>query len=77
MEGEREILTVLCPFLSFYLDTGLLQIEIISEDLTLVSLLHERPPIRAEIKLLVDEIVELIENFRFVFCNHSLKAIIF
>ncbi|GMY30242.1 hypothetical protein FCV25MIE_25484 [Fagus crenata] len=48
---------------SFCLDTGFWQIKIDCEDLTLVSLLHERPPIRAEIGLLVDEIVELVGNF--------------
>ena len=30
--------------------------------------------IRAEIGLLVDEIVEFIGNFRFVFCNHVPKG---
>ncbi len=48
-------------------------IEIDCEDLTILSLLLERPLIRAEIGHLVDEIVELIGNFQFVFCNHIPK----
>ena len=63
----------LLKVLNFCLDTGFWQIEIDCEDHTLVSLLHERPHIRAEIGLLVDEIVELIRNFQFVFCNHAPK----
>jgi hypothetical protein len=42
--------------------------------LILNRILHERPPIHAEIGLLVDEIVELIGNFQFVFCNHVPKG---
>ena len=64
----------LLKVLNFCLDTGFWQIEIDCEDHTLVSLLHERPHIRAEIGLLVDEIVELIRNFQFVFCNHVPKG---
>ena len=60
--------------MNFCLDKGFWQIEIDCEDHTLVSLLHERPHIRAEIGLLVDEIVELIRNFQFVFCNHVPKG---
>ena len=64
----------LLKVLSFCLDTGFWQIEIDCEDLTLVSLLHVETSYSYRNWALVDEIVELIGNFQFVFCNHVPKG---